>query len=320
MTATIRIGFHANNPTLLALSGSGILEDRLRSLDVEVEWLRIDGGARTVDYIGAGLIDVGGTGATPPIDAQAKGIDLVYIATSLSRPVGGILVADDSLIRTPAELRGGRVALSAGSWHQHLLAAALEHAGVAWSEILPLDVPEPLAIKALHAGAIDAWTTGEENPRVIAGLRFIARTGDLVSNPSVFFARRDFAQQHPLLLELVVQALDAADRWIEAHPREAARRLALAARSHVDATGWEAYIRARPWGLVAIDDVFLDQQQHAADLFDRFGLLPRKVDVREATLPQPLATLRPAGEGVGGDAGRTGGRAAKLAFAPSIQP
>jgi sulfonate transport system substrate-binding protein len=315
MTATIKVGFHANNPTLLALSGSGILEKRLQRLDVDVKWLRIAAGARTVDYIGAGLIDVGGTGATPPIDAQARGIDLVYIATSQARPAGGILVVDGSPIRTPADLRGRRIALNIGSWHQHLLAAALERAGIAWSEIVPLDIPEPLAVKALRAGTIDAWVAGEDNPHVIGGLRFVARTGELIGNPSVFFARRDFAATHPLLLDIVLQSLDAADHWIEAHPGEAARRLALAAQSHVDATGWEAYILARPWGLVAVDDAFLDHQQQAADLFHRFGLLPRRVNVREATLPHPLAALSPAG-----DHGRAGPAAAELAFSPSIQP
>jgi sulfonate transport system substrate-binding protein len=323
MTATIRIGFHANNPTLLALSGSGILEGRLQSLDVEVEWIRIANGARTVDYIGAGLIDIGGTGATPPIDAQARGIDLVYIATSQSRPVGGILVAQDSPIRAPSELRGKRIALAIGAWHQHLLATALERAGIAWSEIVPLDIPEPLAAKALLAGTIDAWATGEDNPRVVEGLRFIARTEDLVGNQSVFFARRDFAEQNPVLLDIVVQALDASDRWIESHPGQAARQLAVAARSHLDAAAWESHIRSRPWGLIAVDDVFLDQQQHAADLFHRFGLLPRRVDVREATLLRPLPAERPPGDRTAGSpaTSRTNGAtAAEQTATLSIQP
>ncbi|MBV9238203.1 MAG: hypothetical protein JOZ94_20395, partial [Xanthobacteraceae bacterium] len=58
MPATIRVGFHSNNPTLLALSTSGILESRLQGRGVEVEWFNVPGGARTVDYIGAEIIDV----------------------------------------------------------------------------------------------------------------------------------------------------------------------------------------------------------------------------------------------------------------------
>jgi sulfonate transport system substrate-binding protein len=292
MTLGINIGYHSNNPTLLALSSSGILEEKLKGRGVTVTWLNVAGGARTVDYIGAELIDVGGTGATPPIVAQAKGIPLVYIATSESRPQGGILVREDSGIRQPRDLRGKRIALGAGSWHQQLLATALDQAGLVWQDIVPLDLPEPLAIKALRAGGIEAWATGEDNAGVIAGLRFIARTEDLIGNPSVFFARRAFAEQHPDLLEAVVQSLDAADHWIESNPAEAGKALAAAARSHLDAAGWEAHVRSRPWGLVAVDNLFLDQQQRAADLFHRFGLLPRKVNVRDATLARPLVAPR----------------------------
>lgn len=292
MTKSIKLGYHSNNPTLLALSGSGILEGRLEGHDVAVEWLNVAGGARTVDYIGAELIDVGGTGATPPIVAQAKGIPLVYIATSESRPLGGILVREDSSIRHLRDLRGKRIALGAGSWHQQLLAAALDKVDIAWQDIVPLDLPEPLAAKALRAGGIEAWATGEENPQIIAGLRFIARTGDLIGNPSVFFARRAFAEDHPDLLEIVVQSLDAADHWIKNNPDAAGKVLAAAARNHLDAAGWEAHVRSRPWGLVAVDDLFLDQQQRAADLFYKFGLLPRKLNVRDATLTHPLVARR----------------------------
>jgi sulfonate transport system substrate-binding protein len=292
MTRRVKLGYHSNNPTLLAASGSGILEERLRGRDVVVEWLNVAGGARTVDYIGAELIDVGGTGATPPIVAQAKGIPLVYIATSESRPVGGILVREDSGIHHPRDLRGKRIALGAGSWHQQLLATALDQARIAWHDIVPLDLPEPLAVKALRSGGIEAWATGEDNPHVLAGLRFVARTGDLIGNPSVFFARRAFAEEHPDLLEIVVQSLDAADHWIESNPAEAGKALAAAARSHLDSAGWEAHVRSRPWGLVAVDDLFLDQQQRAADLFHRFGLLSRKVNVRDAALPRPLVAPR----------------------------
>jgi sulfonate transport system substrate-binding protein len=287
MPTTIRLGFHSNNPTLLALSTSGILETKLQGRGVEVEWFNVPGGARTVDYIGAGLIDVGGTGATPPITARAKGVPLVY-----TRPVGGILVREDSAIRSAADLRGKRVALGVGSWHQHLLATALDRANLAWYEIVPLDLPEPLALKALHAGSIDAWATGEDNPQTINGLHFIVRTQELIGNPSVFCARRAFAEQNPELLQIIVESLDAADHWIEHNPAEAGRKLAAAARNHLDAHGWEAHVRSRPWGLVAIDNLFLDQQQRAADLFHRFGLLPRKVNVREATLARPLAPAR----------------------------
>src|SRR4051794_5031658 len=116
MSFVLRVGVHANNPSLVVLSQSGLLERNLADRGIKVEWIRIAAGARTVEYIGANLIQVGGTGLTPPIAAQAKGIPLVYIATSDARPVGGIYVRADSALQSVADLAGKTVSLGVGSW------------------------------------------------------------------------------------------------------------------------------------------------------------------------------------------------------------
>ena len=43
----------------------------------------------------------------------------------------------------------------------------------------------------------------------------------MIAKRGVFFARRAFAEQNPELLQIVVESLDAADRWIEHNPAEA---------------------------------------------------------------------------------------------------
>jgi sulfonate transport system substrate-binding protein len=294
MARLIRIGLHGNNPSLLALSGTTILQRHLAPLDANVEWLRLPSGPQAVDYIGANLLDVSGTGATPPISGQANGIKLVYIATSRPRPIGGIAVRADSAIHTPSDLANAHVAFAAGSWLQHLLAIGLQRGDVAWRDIVPLNLPDAAAKTALRAGDIDAWATGDS----LAGqvdFRFIAQTSDLISNRSVFFAGRGFAERNPDLVDAVVQSLDEVDRWIESNPDEAAAALEAAAGKIAtggDAGPWRVAVRGRPWGLTPISDAFLDEQQAAADLFLRFGLLTRPVNLRDAVLVRPIAVAR----------------------------
>ncbi len=294
MSETLRIGVHANNPTLLVSSRTGHVEKKLSALGVNVEWQRIAAGARTVDLIGANIIQIGGTGSTPPITAQAKGVPLVYIATSAARPVGGIYVRNDSAIRTIADLAGRSIALGVGSWLQALLATALDRAGLVWNDIVPLDLTEPEARSALLAGDIDAWVSGGGLQQGAEKLRVLANTQDLVSNPSVFFARRDYAERRPDVVTALAAALDEVDHWIAAHPTEAAEHLVAAAGGPLTAAEWQAHIAKRPWGLTAIGESFLSEQQRAADIFHRFGLLPRPVDVRNAVLAAPIAIERAA--------------------------
>lgn len=288
MSFVLRVGVHANNPSLVVLSQNGLLDRRLATHGIGVEWVRIAAGARTVEYIGANLIQVGGTGLTPPLAAQAKGIPLVYIATSRARPVGGIYVRRDSPVTSVADLSGKTVSLGVGSWLQALLATALDREGLTWNEIVPLDLTEPESRKALLAGDIDAWVSGGGLRGDADKIRAIANTGDLVSNPSVFFARRDFAEANPDVIGLVAGALDETDRWITAHPADAADILARAAGGPLNASEWQAHIAQRPWGVSVVDEPFLADQQKAADLFYRFGLLPRQIDVHDATLAVPV--------------------------------
>jgi sulfonate transport system substrate-binding protein len=294
MSFVLRVGIHANNPSLLVLSQNGLLEKRLSAHGIGVEWVRIAAGARTVEYIGANLIQIGGTGLTPPIAAQAKGIPLVYIATSEARPVGGIYVRGDSPVTSVADLAGKTVSLGVGSWLQALLATALDRAGLSWSDIIPLDLTEPESRQALLAGDIDAWVSGGGLRDDTGKFRAIANTGDLVSNPSVFFAGRDFAERNPEVIGIVARALDETDRWIAAHPAEAATILERVAGGPLNAGEWEAHIAKRPWGLKAVDEQFLAEQQRAADLFYRFGLLPRQIDIRDAALARPVSFERAA--------------------------
>jgi sulfonate transport system substrate-binding protein len=296
MARLIRIGIHGSNPSLLALSGTTILQRHLAPLDANVEWVRLPSGPQAVDYVGANLLDISGTGATPPIAGQANGVELVYLATSRPRPIGGIAVRADSVLRTPGDLGNARVAFAAGSWLQHLLAIGLWRGDLAWRDIVPLNLPDAAAKAALRAGEIDAWATGDSLVGQV-DFRFIAQTGDLISNRSVFFAARGFAERNPDLVDVVVQSLDEVDRWIESNPDEAGAALEAAAGKIAaggDLGHWRVAVRGRPWGLVPISDAFLDEQQEAADLFLRFGLLTRPINLREAVLARPIAIARAA--------------------------
>jgi sulfonate transport system substrate-binding protein len=288
MTTSVRIVLHPNSLSLHVLHRLGLLEKRTAGTGIDVEWLKIAGGARTPDYLGADLADIGGTGSTPPITGQGNGISLVYAAVTHPRNFGGLAVRDDSTIKTLADLRGKIVTHSGGSWHQTLIATALERAGLRWNDIVPLDLPEEISRKQLLAGAVDVWASGELVGGNVEGARFILRTGEIFANRFVFFARRAFAERHPELLETVIAAIDQAERWIADHPGDAAHFL-------IDALGrdtpeqWQALLTSRQWGLVPVDAKVLDEQQSAADVLHRFGLIARKIEVRDATLSQPVA-------------------------------
>ncbi|MFE7797451.1 ABC transporter substrate-binding protein [Nocardia sp. NPDC057440] len=299
---SVRVGYFPHNNSLFVLRHRGILERRLpdvewvdlRSLppservdpktglpSLHSDWLFTDGG---YDFIG--------TGFTPPVTGLANGRDLVYVGISGPRVENGRLVTEaNSDIRTVADLKGKRVGIAHGSWQTTLLLFALEKAGLGWSDIEPIDTDVRDGGAALLNGDLDAWVgayPGLTTVEAATELRTLIDTESVFSHPSLWFTRRDFAVDNRAALEVIIAALQESDAWIAANPREAAAYFVddiLTRGGTADLDAWEAALRGRPFGVNAVSEEFLDEQQHAADLLAANGLLPRAVQVRAAVLP-----------------------------------
>ncbi|MEU4311448.1 ABC transporter substrate-binding protein [Nocardia sp. NPDC024068] len=299
---TVRIGYFPNNNSLFVLRHNGLLERHLPDAEwvdlrelpappradprtglptLHSDWLFEDGG---YDFIG--------TGFTPPITGLGQGRDLVYVGISGPRVENGRLVSlADSGIRTVADLRGKRVGIAHGSWQTTLALLALDREGLRWSDIAPVDIDVNEGGAALVRGDLDAWVGAHPALAEIeaaAPVHTLVDTEGLFSHPSLWFVRREFAENHRRELEAIVAALQESDAWIVANPREAAQFFVDDAQRRggtADLDRWEAALRGRPFGIGSVTGEFLDEQQRSADLLRTNGLLPRTVDVRDAVLP-----------------------------------
>ena len=299
---TVRVGYFPHNNSLFVLRHTGILERRLP----DIEWvdLRELPSKPSVDPVNAlptlhsdwlfddGGYDVIGTGFTPPITGLAHGRDLVYIGISGPRVENGRLVVKaDSGIESAADLRGKRVGIAHGSWQTTLLLFALDRVGLTWSDIVPVDTDVRGGGADLVSGAIDAWVgayPGLTEIEADTELRTLVETEGLFSHPSLWFTRRDFAENNPEQLRAIIEALQESDDWIERNPRAAAQYFVddverRGGTASLDA--WEAALRGRPFGINPVTDEFLDEQQRAADLLLSNGLLARPIQVRDAVVP-----------------------------------
>ncbi|MEE2057279.1 ABC transporter substrate-binding protein [Rhodococcus artemisiae] len=299
---TIRIGYFPNNNSLFVLRHNGLLERYLPDVEwvdlrelsapprvdprqglptLHSDWLFEDGG---YDFIG--------TGFTPPITGLGQGRDLVYVGISGPRVENGRLVSlESSGIGNVADLRGKRVGIAHGSWQTTLALLALDRDGLRWDDIVPVDVDVNDGGAALVRGDLDAWVgayPGLAEVEAAAQLRTLVDTEGLFSHPSLWFVRREFAENHRPELEAIITALQESDAWIVANPREAARYFVDDAERRggtADLDRWEAALRGRPFGIGTVTDDFLDEQQRSANLLYANGLLPREIDVRDAVLP-----------------------------------
>ncbi|MEU9089558.1 ABC transporter substrate-binding protein [Streptomyces sp. NPDC087901] len=284
---TITIGVHSSNPSLYHLyhlSRLGFAQEELAPLGESVVFHPYTNGVRTGELLTRGVIDFGGTGSTPPVTAQATGHDIVYTAVSAPRPEhGAVLVPEDSPVRTVAGLKGSTVHLAIGSWQTHLIAKALDDAGLSYADDITAVRSNADSEQLLRTGEIAAWVAqGAElaAARRTGGLRTLVRTGDVISDRSVFFTRRDLAESRPEVVEALTRALERADEWAAAHPRQAAEIAAADLGGSAD--DWETALASLPWTIEPVTDAFIAEQQEAADIFHRTGFIDRPVTVAHA--------------------------------------
>ncbi|MFJ2704033.1 ABC transporter substrate-binding protein [Streptomyces sp. NPDC087428] len=284
---TLTIGVHSSNPSLYHLyhlSRLGFAQEELAPLGESVVFHPYTNGVRTGELLTQGVIDFGGTGSTPPITAQAAGHDIVYTAVSAPRPEhGALLVPEDSPVRTVADLKGSTVHLAIGSWQTHLIAKALDDAGLSYADDITAVRSGDDSEQLVRTGEITAWVAQGDRlaaARRTGGLRTLIRTGDVISDRSVFFTRRDLAESRPEVIEALTRALRRADDWAAAHPRQAAEIASADLGGSAD--DWETALETLPWTIEPVTDAFIAEQQEAADIFHRTGFIERPVTVGHA--------------------------------------
>jgi sulfonate transport system substrate-binding protein len=281
----IRIGYQKYG-TLVLLKARGSLEKRLAPLHVEVQWTEFPAGPQLLEGLNVGAIDFGIAGEAPPIFAQAAGADLVYVGYEPPASAGeAILVPKDSPIKTVAELKGKKVALNKGSNVHFMLVKLLEKAGVQYKDIDAIFLTPADARAAFERGSVDAWAIWE--PFLAAaqrqtGARILADGNGVVSNHQFFLASRSYAAKQADVIATVLAELASVDQWAKTNPKEAAA--ALQPQIGLDQPTLELALSRGGYGVTPVNDAVIAEQQRIADTFFDLKLIPKHINVRDATL------------------------------------
>lgn len=273
----MRIGVHSSNLHLmLARAWPGAFAS------FNARFVHYGDGRETAKLLAESEIDFGGTGSTPPITAEAAGLDVVYVAASAPRPAnGGIFVRADSGIEDVEGLKGKRVALVDGSFHNYLLARSLDTAGLSLRDVESLETDPADSLPALLEGRVDAWVAMAPRLEKASGrpdLHLVARCGSIIPNRSLFWtlAGRELSAESRAG---IAAELARIGREVGANPRLAAERLAASEAGGADVEAWERVIRSRDFSVAAADEGVLSEQQEEADTLYRHAYLERPVRI-----------------------------------------
>ncbi|MFM0224039.1 ABC transporter substrate-binding protein [Paraburkholderia dipogonis] len=248
-------------------------------------WANFQGAAPLFEAQRAGAVDLAPAGDLPVLAAAVGDPTLKIVATRVGSGAQlGILVAQDSKIRTVADLKGRTVFVSSarGSISQFQLYGALAEAGLAKDDvnvrfILPVD-----AFAAFASGSIEVWATFDpyygiavqRGARVLrdgtginSGLGFITASGAALAEP----------RKRAAIADVLLRFQRAGD-WALANPDAYAQIYATLTRSPLDAA--KRITQRASLKQHFVNEADINALQKVADSANRDAILPRRIDVR----------------------------------------
>jgi sulfonate transport system substrate-binding protein len=287
----IRIGYQRSSTLTAILKTSGELEKALAPLGVRVSWHEFTSGLPLLEAINTGNIDFGADVAdTVPLFAQAAGAKLAYVAEESASPSAqAILVGAESPIKTLADLKGRKVAVTKGAGSHFLLLAALAKSGLSFKDISPAYLTPADGRAAFTGGNVDAWVAWDPFLTSVqrqSKARILSDgSNGLASYKRYYLSSAAYADRRGDILNVIFGKLDETGKWVKAHPKDAATL--LAGLWGIDAPTVEEANSHRSYRVGVVTSAGLSEQQRIADAFFAEGLLPVKVNAGDARIWTP---------------------------------
>ncbi len=288
---TLRIGYQKSSTLITLLKQQGTLEKDLARQGIEVSWHEFPSGLPLLESLNVGNVDISADVAdTVPVFAQAAGATLTYFAQETASPQAqAIVVRQDSPVQSLADLKGKKVAVTKAAGTHYLLIAALNKAGLKFSDIQPAYLTPADGRAAFENNKVDAWVTWEPFLTSVQRqlpTRTLADGTGLAQYKRYYLTGTAYAKAHPEVLKLVFAELQKAGEWTKANPGKAATILGPL-WGNLDSATVEAANLHRTYQVQAVQPDQLGEQQKIADAFFAAGLLPKAVDTRAVGIWHP---------------------------------
>lgn len=262
------------------LRAAGELDD----LPYRIKWSTFTSGPPLLEAVNAKAVDTGAVGNTPPVFAAGAGSKITVVAATHGDPAGeAILVAKDSPLRKPEDLKGRTVAVAQGSSAHFQLIASLRKAGLSLSDVKVSLLQPADALAAFTSGKVDAWAVWDPytsqvlasgKARVLTDGRGVVNgLGFQIASPTALADKEKAAA-----IGDYIERLRRAQDWVHRHPEAWAKvwaketglpyEVALAAVKRSNGTRIP----------VAIDKDAIASEQRIADTFAELKLIPRTFD------------------------------------------
>jgi len=231
----IRLDYATYNPSSLVLKKEGWLEEALKADGITVKWTLSAGSNKANELVNSNSSDFGSTAGAAALLARTNGVPqkTVYV---FSKPEWTALVVPaESIIKTVADLKGKKIAVTRGTDPFFFLLRSLKEAGLSQSDVEIVNLQHADGRLALERGQVDAWSGLDPHmasAELTSGAKLLYRNIDF-NTFGTLNVREDFLQKYPAYVQKVIEQYERARKWILENPDEAAKILSEAAKIDV---------------------------------------------------------------------------------------
>ena len=231
--------------------------------------------------IAAGSLDIASViNSVSVILANAAG-NPVEIFAGFSKPEQMFtIMTTNPDVKTPADLKGKKVAGPKGTVLNELLVAALNKEGMTLDDIEYINMGIPNAVQAMLSGKVDCALAAAAS--VVAaeknGARILVTCEGYVSPLLISACSKDFAANHPAMLKIYTDTYKEAVKWMNANMEEA---LALGAK--VQDISMEDARKLFAWSNFTdhLTDADLDALEYDVNFMVDTGMIEKHIDKKD---------------------------------------
>lgn len=219
--------FGAAGPWVLAKADSAFD----KSFGTEVKWSQYGSGGDVLTALAADQVDISLLGSPPTVGGLIRGLPIQIIALE------GVLTTSEQLIvreeiKTPANLKGKRIAYPPGSSSQYGLFAALKLNKIPKEEVTLIGLSPPNMVAAWKRGDIDggfvwspfSYEMAKEGGHPLLSLKDVQQGGFFVWND--FVVRKAFAMQYPSVVVKFLQTYQTTLDAYKSDPKGTVKKIA----------------------------------------------------------------------------------------------
>lgn len=200
----------------------GYWDEEFSEDGIEVEGSYIANGTAFIDAVSTDQVDIGIFGDQPAISAFASGKGVKIIGRFADDTIGYALYArEGSGIESGADLKGKKIAYTAGQTSEKIVKQILEAENISWDEVEGINLSSADGITALRTGDVDALIGTQYTTAQITNGYEVAPYSDYGRSIHVIIASTAFLEKYPELAARILQVYAKEAEWAEENAEDA---------------------------------------------------------------------------------------------------